>query len=240
MSTAFPRPFLFTVGINKGGAAKTWVSLNLAGYLGRKGYRVLLLDMNPTNDATKDVAVMESRGEKVPFTTVHDPEAGLPGHSYDKLASGYDFVIADTFQYLEFLGTKWAWETCHAMILPVSPDQSDSARFEASLLYFTRLRTTFCPLLAVPVKTDVLLNGKAMKDFAKLLDRFRQVGAEAPEFSQKFFVDYNSSMKQLDVRSVYSKTEGRSVTETFLAKVELNLAWILSTVQKHYGPLPPV
>ena len=52
--SSFPRPFIITVGVPKGGATKTWTTLNVASQFGLWGYDVLAIDTNAQHDRVKD------------------------------------------------------------------------------------------------------------------------------------------------------------------------------------------
>ena len=55
-------------------------------------------------------------------------------------------------------------------------------------------------------------------------------------------MEYNDLMSAQDTRWIYSRTmfqgKEKAVRQAFLDKVDLNLCWLVSVIEKHYGPLP--
>src|SRR5258705_2589578 len=58
----YPKPFVITVGMTKGGACKTWTAFNLASFLGLAGNSVLTIDLNPQHDLTADHPILMEEG----------------------------------------------------------------------------------------------------------------------------------------------------------------------------------
>jgi hypothetical protein len=61
-------------------------------------------------------------------------------------------------------------------------------------------------------------------------------------YSQSYMLEYNDLMSAQSTRWVYSRIMFRgvekSVRQPFIDKVDLNLCWLLSVMERHYGPLP--
>ena len=61
-------------------------------------------------------------------------------------------------------------------------------------------------------------------------------------YSQSYMLEYNDLMSAQSTRWVYSrimfKGVEKSVRQPFIDKVDLNLCWLLSVMERHYGPLP--
>jgi hypothetical protein len=164
----FPRPFIITVGVPKGGDCKSWLALNFASRLGMWGHDVLVVDCNQQHDLVVDYMTLTNRGVYPRFDVLmHTPLSpeGLPAAPLDlKVAHHRDFIVFDTAQFVEFPTTRWAWANCHLMLVPVTPHTSQRHNYQTAIRLFHALPGQRPPIAAVPCKIDVLKNSKPHPD----------------------------------------------------------------------------
>src|SRR5689334_12960085 len=87
-------PFVIAVANQKGGCGKTTIAVNLAGCLGRAGYKLLLVDADPQASAmqwrnNRDDSALPFHVQSYPFPTIHKE---LPPQ-FEQAA--YDLVLID-------------------------------------------------------------------------------------------------------------------------------------------------
>jgi hypothetical protein len=241
---SFPQPFVITVGMVKGGSCKTWWALNLSSSLGLAGYRVLAVDLNPQHDLAADHAVISSQRvyprfevESVNIFGRGNGQTLKPNFGGYK---GFDFVVVDTPQFL-FPQVKAAWENCHLMLMPLSPDGADYKNYANAVAEYRALKAR-APVICMPSKISRLKNDLGVEALNDCLDLMRKQGCETPSYPPAFLVDYNRALAVQGTRWVLDKRLFRGVervaTKKFLDVFNLNLGWLLMTIQKHYGPLP--
>ena len=137
MSNTIPQPFVITIGMTKGGTHKTWISFNLASYLGLMGYSVLVVDTNPQHDLAADYDWLMGEGIYPRFDVrVHDPIGvnGMPTARLDLSSeTGRNFIIYDTCQFLQLETMRFAWANCHVMLAPVTPNCAEIRNYQNAL-----------------------------------------------------------------------------------------------------------
>lgn len=236
--SAWPKPFLVGVGVTKGGVAKSFTSMSLAGHLARRGYFVLLVDLNPNHDSFANWTTMGLRKEDCLFHCVKDDATVDRVRKYQE-HSQYDFVIFDTSQYLQSPGNLYAWKSAHLMVTPIKDDASDFDNFRASLAYYlTARKGTPAPIAILPsLIAPSLPNDKGRVKFARLLTQLKTAGAHVPPFSRDFYLDNNQTVRTLDVRYPWSTFDGK-VSEKFLGKLDYNMKWLVEVMEAHYQPKP--
>jgi hypothetical protein len=241
----FPRPFVITVGMVKGGSCKTWWAFNLASALGLAGYRVVAVDLNPQHDLAADYQILLKRGIWPRFNVLkHDTlesawNAKLDLRAYDD----FDFIVYDTPQFLNFEVIRFAWTNCHLMLAPFTPEGADLKNCTAAVRQYHALPGERGPIICMPCRVSKLKNNLAFDVLKDCLALVRELGCEVPNFSQSFLIDHNPSLALQETRWVYDtrirRGVERTVTQKFLDTVDLNITWILRVMQKHYGALPP-
>lgn len=242
----YPKPFVITVGMTKGGACKTWTAFNLASFLGLAGNSVLAIDLNPQHDLAADHRILMEEGVYPRFKVLsHDivDEQGRVTPMPDLRPYGdFQFIIYDTCQFFNFPVIRYAWQNCHLMVAPYTPDCADLKNYATAIYYYRHLPAPRGPVAILPTKTKILKNSAAQSIMQDALELMRSTGCEVPAYSQSYMLEYNDLMSAQNTRWVYSRTmfkgAERTVRQTFLDKVDLNLCWILSVMEKHYGPLP--
>jgi hypothetical protein len=137
---------------------------------------------------------------------------------------------------------RYAWQNCHLMVAPYTPDCPDLKNYATAIYYYRHLPAPRGPVAILPTKTKILKNSAAQSIMQDALELMRSTGCEVPAYSQAYMLEYNDLMSAQNTRWVYSRTmfkgAEKTVRQTFLDKVDLNLCWILSVMEKHYGPLP--
>lgn len=240
---SFPRPFVITVGMTKGGSCKTWWALNLASALGLAGYRVVAVDLNPQHDLTADYAVLLEQGiyprfEVVSYDVLQNGRVGFDLREY----AGYDFIVYDTPQFVRFPAIEFAWANCHMMLAPFTPDCADLKNYVSGVKQYRALPGERGPIVCMPCKVSKLKNSLALESLNDCLSMMREMGCETPNYPQAFMVDYNQAVALQNTRWVFGKRVfrgvERSVTKKFLEVLDLNLDWLVMILRTYYGPLP--
>ena len=242
----FPRPFIITVGVPKGGDCKSWLALNFASRLGMWGHDVLVVDCNQQHDLVVDYMTLTNRGVYPRFDVLmHTPLSpeGLPTAPLDlKLAHHRDFIVFDTAQFVEFPTTRWAWANCHLMLVPVTPHTSQRHNYQTAIRLFHALPGRRPPIAAVPCKIDVLKNSTPQKMLDQTLLFLKDQGCLVPPFGSGFQVPNNPTMAAQETRWICGETSFNGHTkrlpEDFLLRVDLTFRWLLDVIENHYGRLP--
>jgi len=242
----FPRSFIVTVGITKGGACKTWTTFNLASFLGLAGYSVVAVDLNPQHDLWADHSILMEEGIYPRFDVVKhdivDPNGNLTGMPDLSPYADYQFILYDTCQFFNFPIIRYAWQNCHFMVAPYTPDCADLKNYATAIYYYRHLPEPRGPVAIFPTKTKILKNSAAQAKMEDAMQLLGATGCEVPPYAQSYMMEYNDLMSAQDTRWVYSRTmfqgKEKAVRQAFLDKVDLNLCWLVSVIEKHYGPLP--
>jgi hypothetical protein len=246
MADAFPRPFVITVGVPKGGECKTWVAFNLAGLLGLWGYDVLVVDANPMHDLLKDYQVLEADGIWPRFDVVSHDLLTVDGNQADDLdlssQRDRDFIIYDTSQYVQLRTTKLAWAGCNLLILPITPSAQQLRNYLEALQLNNAFPAPRPALLVLPCRCTVLKNAVAEKRLELLLEHLKDQGCIVPPFSREWRIPDNDTLKAQDTRWIFSQLEfdgkKRVLSQDFLHKVIVSLVWIRSEIERIYGRFP--
>lgn len=116
---------VIAVANQKGGVGKTTVSMQLAGTLARRGYRVLVVDADPQGTATRWAASAQDE-QPFPAAVVGLAAAGNKLHrEVVKLAEGYDYVIVDCPPAVESMNSRGALLIADLALVPVIPSPPD-------------------------------------------------------------------------------------------------------------------
>lgn len=116
---------VIAVANQKGGVGKTTVSMQLAGTLVRRGYRVLVVDADPQGTAMRWAASAQDE-RPFPATVVGLAAAGNKLHrEVVKLAEDYDYVIIDCPPAVESMNSRSALLIADLALVPVIPSPPD-------------------------------------------------------------------------------------------------------------------
>jgi chromosome partitioning protein len=130
---------IVSVGNQKGGAGKTTVSMNLAGYLA-KSYSVLVVDADEQASATKWAAQAEN--PPFPATVVGLAAAGGKIHrELVRLGANYDFVIVDCPPSIKSPAPQSAFLVSDLVLIPTRPSILDIWEVQATLDLVEKART---------------------------------------------------------------------------------------------------
>lgn len=124
---------IITVTNQKGGSGKTTVSVNLAANLGRRGYDVLLADIDPQGSATSYVTTA-AEGQELPVTLAGLSQTGERVHKYiQKFETQYDYIVVDCPPVVDSKGPRSALLISHLVVIPVQPAPLDLESTKATL-----------------------------------------------------------------------------------------------------------
>jgi chromosome partitioning protein len=206
---------VIAVANQKGGCGKTTVAMNVAGALGRAGYRVLLVDADPQGSAMQWRNAREESGlpfaiQPYPYGTLHkELPRQLDGADYELVlidcppggaVKGDSRFRADDI-------TRSALLAAHLVLMPVRPTPLD---YHAA--------TTILPLLEdiafyrqdQPLRAVLVINGKSP-------GRTR-LGSEAKEVARELFtaqgLDIRVAETELCVRQAYAEAPSTGMTVT--------------------------
>jgi hypothetical protein len=246
MPDKFPRPFVITVGVPKGGDCKSWTALNLASRLGCWGYDVVAVDANQMHDLEADHAFIERQGLWPRFDVISHNPLRPDGNQTEALdASGQrhrDFIIYDTAQYVQLLTTRWAWSYCHLMILPVTPSAAQTRNYFEALQLYAAMQKPRAPMLVLPCRARVLRNSAAQKKMEDLLEDLRNHGCIVPRFPTPYMIPESELVLVQDTRWIFSETEydgkKKVLPRELLVRMDISMAWIRSEIESLYGPFP--
>jgi chromosome partitioning protein len=147
---------IITITNQKGGSGKTTVAVNLAGNLGRRGYRVLLADIDPQGSASLWVSTAPD-GNEMPVTLAGLSQTGDRVHKYiGKFDGQYDYIVVDCPPVVDNKAARSALLISHLVIVPVQPAPLDFESAKATLALIddtqvqnrklkARLLATACP-----------------------------------------------------------------------------------------------
>lgn len=116
---------IITVFNQKGGAGKTTVSVHLAGTLGLRGAKILIVDMDEQNTATRWVGQAD---EEHPFPAAIMNLAALDGSMHKevkKQIDRYDFIVIDCPPAVHSQALMSALLISDLGIIPVVPSPAD-------------------------------------------------------------------------------------------------------------------
>jgi hypothetical protein len=246
MSRTIPQPFVITVGMTKGGTHKTWISFNLASYLGLMGYSVLVVDTNPQHDLAADYDWLMEAGIYPRFDVrVHDPIGvdGMPTTRLDLSSeSGRDFIIYDTCQFLQLETMRFTWANCHVMLAPVTPNCAEIRNYQNALRLYWAMPGRRGPVIMLPTGVSPLKNATADLTLQQVLHRLGKEGCEVPDFGVGNMIDDNPLMRAQLCRWMYAERtvdgQTKSPKDHFLMKVNLSFRWVKYVIEKNYGNFP--
>ena len=246
VNTCIPQPFVITVGMTKGGTHKTWISLNLASYLGLMGYSVLVVDTNPQHDLAADYDWLIGQGIYPRFDVrVHDPIRvdGMPNMPLDVSSeTGRDFIIYDTCQFLQLESMRFIWANCHVMLAPVTPNCAEIRNYQNALRLYWAIPGKRGPVIMLPTGVSPLKNATADLTLLQVLQRLAKEGCEVPDFTIGNMIDDNPLMRAQLCRWIYSERivdgQQKSTKDQFILKVKLSFRWVKYIIEKTYGDFP--
>jgi hypothetical protein len=246
MPSAFPSPFVITVGVPKGGDCKTWTAFNVSSRLGFWGYDVVAIDSNPMHDLWKDHQSLAQQGIWPRFEVVaHDPldPHGNQTDTLDVSSQRHrDFIVYDTSQYVQLRTTRWAWTYCNLMILPVCPYAAQIPNYMEALQLYLALPEPRAPILILPCRVRVLKNSVPQRRLEDLLSFLAEQGCIVPPFKGHYQIPESETIASQDTRWIFSETvyEGkkRVLHPDLITRVDISLAWIKMEIERLYGAFP--
>lgn len=184
--------YVIAVANQKGGCGKTTVSMNLAGCLGRAGYKILLIDADPQASAIQWRNNREDSGlpfhvQSYPFPTLHKE---LPAQIEQ---AGYEIVLIDC---PPGIGTKTdgkgditrsALLLAHVVLMPVRPTPLD---YQASAIILPLLHDVSFMRGEQQLMVLLLINGKPPSR--------TRLGAEARAAAEQIFVSQGMNIRVLE------------------------------------------
>ena len=124
---------VITITNQKGGSGKTTVAVNLAGTLGRRGYEVLLADIDPQGSAAHYVSTAPE-GQEMAVTIAGLAKTGERVHKYiQKFSEQYDYIVVDCPPVVDNKAARSALLISHLVIIPVQPAPLDFESTKATL-----------------------------------------------------------------------------------------------------------
>ncbi len=115
---------IITVANQKGGAGKTTVTMNLAGSMADRGYRVLVVDADPQGTAVQYAAQADEGG--FPARVVGLAAAGAKVHNeMRKHVADNDIILVDTPPSIDAVQPTSAMLVSDLIIVPVPPSPPD-------------------------------------------------------------------------------------------------------------------
>jgi CobQ/CobB/MinD/ParA family nucleotide binding protein len=232
--------------MTKGGTHKTWISFNLASYLGLMGHSVLVVDTNPQHDLAADYDWLMEEGIYPRFDVrVHDPIGvdGMPTAPLDLSSeSSRDFIIYDTCQFLQLETMRFTWANCHVMLAPVTPNCAEIRNYQNALRLYWALPGRRGPVIMLPTGVSPLKNATADITLQQVLRRLGKEGCEVPDFGIGNMIDDNPLMRAQLCRWMYAERavdgQTKSPKDHFLLKVNLSFRWVKYVIEKNYGNFP--
>ena len=164
---------IITVFNQKGGAGKTSVSMQLAGTLGRWGYKVRLLDMDRQNSASGWAAASADKvGEAFPADVSNKAPFGKSIHiEIAKIAEDCDFVFVDCPPAMDSPVAASSLVVADLAIIPIIPKPMDvAAASPAKLLALQIKRDSNPDLRLLAVANQVKSSSNTVKELVVALD----------------------------------------------------------------------
>ena len=116
---------IITVANQKGGSGKTTVAMQVAGTLGLRNYRVLVIDADPQGTATRWAASADDE-KPFPATVAGLSAAGGKVHrEVQKFAENYDFIVVDCPPAVDSPVPQSALLISDLVLVPVIPSPAD-------------------------------------------------------------------------------------------------------------------
>jgi chromosome partitioning protein len=196
--------FVIAVANQKGGCGKTTVSMNLAGCLGRAGYKVLLIDADPQASAMQWRNNREESGlpfhvQSFPFPTLHKE---LPGQIQQ---AGYEIVLIDCPPGIGTKSdgkgdiTRSALLLAHVVLMPIRPTPLD---YQASAIILPLLHDVSFMRSQQRLVVLLLINGKPPSR--------TRLGAEARAAAEQIFISEGMSIRVLETEICTRQTYAES------------------------------
>jgi chromosome partitioning protein len=115
---------IITIANQKGGCGKTTITMQLAGTLGKDGYKVFVVDADPQGTATRWVAASDEF--TFPVHVAGLSAAGEKVHKeVQKYIGSYDYIFIDCPPSIKSLIPQSALMVSDLVIIPVIPSPAD-------------------------------------------------------------------------------------------------------------------
>ena len=145
---------IISIGNQKGGAEKSTTTMQLAGCLARRGFKVLVVDADAQATSTR----WSAQSEDVPFpaTVVGLAAAGGKLHrEIKKFVNDYDFILIDCPPSVIEPAPQSAFLVSNLVLIPTRPSLPDIWAVKETLNLVEKART-----VNEDVKVAILLNAK--------------------------------------------------------------------------------
>jgi len=163
---------VITVANQKGGCGKTTITMQLAGSLGKDGFKILVVDADPQGTATRWVA---SANDELPFPAhiAGLSAAGGQVHKEVKKYMGmYDYILIDCPPSADSLIPQSALMVSNIVLIPVIPSPADlwaavgiQELIERIQIVNTKLKALIVPNMCQSNQTLTQETLKVLKDF---------------------------------------------------------------------------
>lgn len=145
---------IISIGSQKGGVGKSTVTMQLAGSLTRRGYKVLVVDADEQATATKWASMSDS--EPFPATVVGLAAAGIKLHrELQKFVDQYEYILVDCPPSVSAPTPQSAFLVSDLVLIPTRPSLADIWAVQETLKLIERAKT-----INEGIKTVILLNAK--------------------------------------------------------------------------------
>ena len=145
---------VISVGNQKGGVGKSTTTMQLAGSLSRRGFKVLVVDADEQSTALRWAAM----GEETPFpaTVVSLYAAGGKLHrEVQKFTDQYDYILIDCPPSVSAPTPQSAFLVSDLVLIPTRPSLADIWAVQATIKLIDAAKT-----VKDGIKTAILLNAK--------------------------------------------------------------------------------
>lgn len=234
------RAIVITVGVSKGGTAKSWIATNLAATLARKGHYVALIDSNTAANSHSDWSYQCSLGQNPGFHCYFEPTPYEQNVVQD-LSGNFDVIIIDTPQYRTQADISRAWAEADLLVAPVTEEAPDFRFFLNELLALGELRQGKT-IAAIPTRCTMLKRQTIARDFGDFLSKLQDAGIAVPRFEKgNYHLDYNQRVKSLPVRNIYYTPvagDNCKPIQEWARKWEAHVEWLLAVLQSDGITLP--
>ena len=162
------------------------------------GFQVVVVDLNPQHDLTADYQILQEQGIYPRFDVLKHDITDEDGNinAMPDLSSylEYDFILYDTPQFLNYPVIRFAWQNCHLMLAPFTPDCADLKNYAGAVRQYRAMPGERGPIACLPSRVSKMKNNLSLEALTDCLDLMRSLGCDVPEYPQSYMIDYNPSL----------------------------------------------